>query len=261
MNFIRAIFSRIALPAFVLGLFFFVYLPIFILVVFSFNKVDFPYEWVGFSLKWYKELVTSPEIWHVFKNSLIVAFSSVVLSLSMALFLIYYSSQSNLRRLLPIFYANLLFPEIVLAVGLLSLFTFFFIPLGIPSLIAGHTLLGLGYAVPILAASFAKIDKSIIEASLDLGATINQTFYKVIIPALLPSIIAAGLLVFIISFDDFLLAFFCAGPETQTLPLYIFAMIRSGVSPTINALSTLLILLSGILVLIFFSLKSKIRIF
>lgn len=261
INAIRSFTVKYALPIFVGLLFALIYLPILILVIFSFNDVAFPYAWSGFSLKWYHELFATEEIWVVLKNSLIIAVSSVCLSLSLGLSLIFYAGRDRLEKVLPLFYSNLLFPEIVLAVSLLSLFTFFYVPLGLPSLIAGHTLLGLGYVVPILGTRFTQIDRNLIEASLDLGATLNQTFFKVIIPVLMPGIIASGLLVFVISFDDFLLAFFCAGPETQTLPLYIFAMIRMGVSPTINALSTLLIALSGLCVMIFFSVKSKIWIF
>ena len=151
--------------------------------------------------------------------------------------------------------------KLVLAVGLLLLFTFFSVPPGLFPLIAGHTVLGLGYVVPILSARFAEIDPALIEASLDLGASLNQTFLRIIVPLLVPALIAAGLLVFVISFDDFLIAFFCAGTEAQTLPLYIFATIRTGISPLLNALSTLLLVVSSFLVLLFCWLQSKIRIF
>lgn len=241
--------------------FLFIYIPITVLVLFSFNEVAFPYRWVGFSLQWYKELYLSEEIWHVVRNSSIVAFCSVALSLTMGLFLVFYSTQNRLKNFLSVFYANLFFPEIMLAVGLLLVFIFCAIPAGLLTLIAGHTVLGLGYVVPILSARFAEIDPALLEASLDLGATIDQTFYKVVIPLLVPALIASGLLVFVISFDDFLIAFFCAGTESQTLPLYIYATIRTGISPLLNALSTLLLVISSFLVLLFCWLQSKIRIF
>lgn len=258
---IRQAIGSLALPFMVSAAFLFIYMPILVLIVFSFNEVAFPYRWSGFTLKWYYQLFASPEIWPVVKNSLIVASSATILSLVMGIFMIFYSAQSKLRSWYPIFYANVVFPEVVVSVGLLSFFVLFSVPFSLLTLIAGHTVLGLGFVVPILSTRFAELDKSIIEASLDLGATINQTFYRVIIPMMMPAIIAAGLLVFVISFDDFLIAFFCAGSSSQTLPLYIFSMIRSGISPTINALSVILILLSSLFVLIFCSLKSKIRIF
>lgn len=238
----------------------FLYVPIIILMLFSVNDASFPYKWVGFSGRWYIELFTSVEIWQAFKNSIIVATMAVILSLAMGLFLVFYSSRTKIQKFLPIFYGNLMVPEIVLAVGLLSLFTFCYAPLGLLTLIIGHTILGLGYVVPILSAGLEEIDYSIIEASLDLGASLNQTFVRIIIPLLRPSLSAASLLVFVVSFDDFLVSFFC-GATVQTLPLYIFSMIRSGVSPTINALSTLLFLFSSFLVLgISFS-KIRMKIF
>lgn len=156
-----------------------------------------------------------------------------------------------------IFYPNLVVPEIVVAVGLLSFFIFFNAPLGLTSLIVGHTLLGLGYAIPIIYGRFQTLDQRIIEASLSLGATHSETFFKIVLPLLRPALVAAGLLIFIISLDDFLIAFFCAGSSAQTLSLYIFSMIRSGVSPVVNALATFMLVISSILVMIFCSLKTK----
>jgi spermidine/putrescine transport system permease protein len=257
----KHIFGSYFFSAMICLCFLFIYIPIAVLVLFSFNEVAFPYRWVGFSAHWYQELYHSEEIWHVVKNSCIVAISSVILSLTMGLFLVFYSTQSRLKHFLSVFYANLFFPEIMLAVGLLLLFTYCSIPAGLLTLIAGHTVLGLGYVVPILSSRFAEIDPALLEASLDLGATLNQTFYKVVIPLLIPALIASGLLVFVISFDDFLIAFFCAGTEAQTLPLYIYATIRTGISPLLNAVSTLLLLISSFLVLLFCWLQSKIRIF
>lgn len=258
MNRITSAFSRISYGAFVTLVYLFLYVPIAVLIVFSFNTSAFPDKWVGFSLKWYEALFQSTEIWAAFKNSLLVACSSVILSLTMAVFFVSYVSRDRLSRFIPAFYLNLIIPEIVVAVGLLTLFSFFSIPLGITTLIAGHTLIGLGYAVPIVYARFMELDESIIEASLDLGANQHQTFYGVILPLLKPALFAAGLLVFILSFDDFLISFFCSGTSSQTLSLYIFAMIRTGVTPTVNALSTLLLLISSILVLIFSSLRIRV---
>lgn len=253
--------SDILITLFVVAVYAFLYAPILVLIIFSFNKIAFPYHWTGFTLDWYRELFASPEVWHAAKNSFIVATISSFLSIMFGLLIVFYGALSKIRGSWALFYINLMIPEIVLALGLLTLFSFFGVPLGLITLIAGHTVLGLGYSVPILTATFEGIDYSIVEASFDLGATINQTFYKVIVPVLLPALIASALLVFIISLDDFLIAFFCAGSSAQTLPLYIFAMIRSGVSPIINALSTLLLLASSLVVLIFSFLKLQTRVF
>jgi spermidine/putrescine transport system permease protein len=239
----------------------FLYAPIVVLIIFSFNSVAFPYRWVEFSTHWYQELFQSTEIWQVTKNSLIVASASSILSMILALLFVFYGTQSRLRSSGFLFYINLMVPEIILALGLLILFTYCSVPFGLTTLICGHTVLGLGFAVPMISARFSEVDYSVIEASLDLGASLNQTFFRVIIPILIPALIAAGLLVFIISLDDFLISFFCAGSTAQTLSLYIFAMIRTGISPTINALSTILLLISSTVVLLFSFLQVKARLF
>lgn len=260
MNVVRTFISRYALTSFVSLVYLFLYLPIVILIVFSFNSVAFPYRWVSFTFDWYRQLLESVDVWPVVVNSLVVASSAVLLSITFAVLFVFYSGRTSLGRLMPLFLINIIIPEIVLAIGLLSLFVFFGIPLGLTTLIAGHTVIGLGFAIPIIKTRYDELDPSIIEASLDLGATIHQTLIRVVLPFLTPAIVAASLLVFIISFDDFFIAFFAAGPTSQTLSLYIFSSIRTGVTPTINALSALMIVLSSVLVLLFTSLRTRVRI-
>ncbi len=228
----------------------FLYLPISILVMFSFNDSTMTYKWRGFTLDWYYELFQSSEIWTVLKNSLIVASASVILSLVMGCFLVWGLSR-KFKSILPLFYITVMIPDVVVAVGLLSFFTLIFVPLGLTTLVAGHTLIGLGFVVPIIYNRFMEIDQRLIEASLDLGATYWQTFFKIVLPLLKPALIASGLLVFIMSLDDFLIAFFCASADSQTLSLYIFSMVRAGLSPLVNALSTFLLLISALFVWLF----------
>jgi spermidine/putrescine transport system permease protein len=249
--------SQLFLPIWVGLTYLFLYVPLVVLMVFSFNKVMFPYRWVGFSWHWYQELFASSEIWSAAINSFIVGLSAVTLSLVLGLLFVVWASKNKLTALMGIFYPNLVVPEIVVAVGLLSFFIFFNVPLGLTSLIVGHTLLGLGYAIPIIYGRFQTLDQRIVEASLSLGATHSETFFKIVLPLLRPALVAAGLLIFIISLDDFLIAFFCAGSSAQTLSLYIFSMIRSGVSPVVNALATFMLVISSLLVMIFCSLKTK----
>lgn len=243
------------------SIYLFLYIPIAVLVIFSFNDALIPYQWQGFSTRWYYDLFHSTEVWFALQNSLIVACSSVLLSLFLGLTWIFYAKNFFLQRLSGLFYLNLASPEIVLAVGLLMIFALLSVPFGLTTLITAHTVIGLGYVIPIIQARFAEIDTRIMEASLDLGATHLQTLIKVVMPMLLPSITASALLVFIISLDDFVLSFFCAGASTQTLPLYIFAVIRSGATPMVNALSTLLFMISGLFVLFFTSIQSKEQIY
>lgn len=248
--------------AFIVGVYLFLYIPIFVLVIFSFNKAPFPSHWVGFTTQWYHELYNSTYLWHAFYNSLIVALSSTILSLTMGVLLIFYTIQGGrIDRLLGLFYVNLIVPEVVLAVGLLSFFMFFAIPLGLPTIIIAHTLLGFGYVIPIVYSRFRELDYRLTEASLDLGASPRQTFFKITLPLLSPSLLAAALLIFIISFDDFVLSYFCAGSSAQTLSLYLLSMLRSGVSPVVNALSTFLLVFSSLLVMIFCWLNLRTKIF
>lgn len=252
--------GRISTLAIVACTYLFLYVPIFVLLVFSFNTEHFPAPWSGFTLKWYHELFSSVYLWKAFANSLIVATFATLISLVAGVGIVFYAAQGGrIGKMLGMFYGNLIIPETVLAVSLLSFFILIDIPLGLTTLILAHTVLGLGFIVPIVYARFCDLDYTLTEASLDLGATPLQTFFKVTLPMLRPTLITTALLVFILSFDDFILSYFCAGSTAQTLSLYILSMIRTGVSPVVNALSSILLFLSSFLVILFFSLKTKVR--
>ncbi len=245
----------------VLSSYLFLYVPILILIIFSFNTKSFPSPWEQFTFKWYHELFNSSTLWRSFTTSLIVACFSTTLSLLMGIFLIFFRAQGGrVQKALPLFYGNLIIPETMLAISLLSYFTLFKIELGLPTLIVAHTILGLGFVIPILYTRFLQLDRHLVEASEGLGATPLQTFFKITLPLLRPTLLATGLLIFILSFDDFILSYFCAGTSVQTLSLYLLSMLRSGISPIVNALSAILLLLSGGLVILFFSPKIRSRI-
>ncbi len=252
--------SNTLLSLWVACIYLFLYIPLVVLIVFSFNDAVFPYRWVGFSWRWYTSLFSSSALWIAVFNSFFVGISAVCLSLIIGLLFVMWIISRRANYFLMVFYPNLVVPEIVLAVGLLSFFIFFHIPLGLTTLIVAHTLLGLGYTIPILHSYFISLDPRLIEASLDLGATPLQTFFKIVVPVLRPALVASGLLVFILSLDDFLIAFFCAGTDAQTLSLYIYSMIRSGVSPEINALATLMLMVSSLLVILYSSIQVRDRI-
>lgn len=253
--------GRVAALFLVVGTYLFLYIPIVVLTLFSFNKGKFPAPWTGFTLHWYRELWLATDLIEAFKTSLIVASVATVLSLTMGILLIFYLMHggARARKMLSIFYVNLVIPEVVLAVGLLSLFSFFQVELGLRTLIIAHTVLAMGYVVPTLYQKYCTIEPYLIDVSLDLGATMWQTFRRVILPLVKPSVVAAGLLVFVISFDDFVISYFCSGGSSQTLSLSIFAMLRSGISPVVNALSTLLLAASSVLVMLFcyYNVRSK----
>lgn len=253
-------FGYLATLAIITATYLFLYVPLIILLVFSFNTEAFPSPWKGFTLKWYHELFQASHLWASFLNSAIVAFSSTAISLTMGVFLIFYAAQGGrIGNFLHLFYGNLVIPETVLAVSLLGFFTLISIPLGLTTLVLAHSVLGLGFVIPIIYARFIELDYRMTEASLVLGATPVQTFFKVTLPLLRPALIVTGLLVFIISFDDFILSYFCAGSTSQTLSLYILSMLRGGISPMVNALSAVLLLLSCMLVFLFFTITKKTR--
>lgn len=242
---------------FIATVFLFLYLPIIILVLFSFNEGSFSVGWQGFTFDWYAELFSSLEIWGAFRNSFFIACSSAFFSVTLSTALVLAYGDYLKERHLTLFYANIAIPEIVLAIGLLTFFYFFSITMGLLTLIVSHTVIGLGYSVPLIYASYNSIDKKFLEVSRDLGATGSQTIRFVILPLLAPAIGAAAILVFVLSFDDFVLSFFCSGGSTQTLPMYIFSLIRSGASPVLNALSAVLLIGSSLLVLLFAYLRVR----
>lgn len=238
------------LSLFTLLMYCFLYLPIVILVLFSFNESAYPYAWTGFSLHWYKKLFSSVGLLSALYNSFVVATASMTLSLVLAIFFVVFRPKNHYHRTLKLFLGGVAIPEIVLSVGLLSVFYFLTVPLGLTTIIAGHTLIGLGYTIPLIDSRFQELDDLFSEASLDLGATRMQTLTRIIIPLMSPAIIASGLLVFIVSLDDFVIAFLTSGATTQTLPIYIFSAIRSGATPVVNALSVLLLMISGVVIMI-----------
>jgi spermidine/putrescine transport system permease protein len=251
-------FSARFLPFLMIMFLLFLYLPIAVLIIFSFNDNPIGSAWLGFTTHWYKTLFKSWLIWQALGNSLLIALCTTALSIAMGVLVVYCSMRTHFERFLSIFYINLAVPEIVLAVGLLSFFYFFSFDFGFISLVVSHTLLGLGYVVPIMWVRFNALDKRLIEASLDLGASQVQTFFYVVLPFLRPAIMTSALLVFVISFDNFILSFFCAGPNLQTLPIYIFSIIRSGGgSPAVNALSTILLLLSALVAICYLLIQKK----
>ena len=251
----RHLLAKIIQPLLVFLVYLFLYLPIVLLAIFSFNESRFPVQWTGFSLCWYKALWQNPEVLEAAKNSLFIGCCSTFLSVLFGTAFVFASKWWRSQWWYNIFYANILLPDIVLAIGILSICTFFWVPVGYVSLICGHTLIGLGFVVPILRARFVELDPVLTEASLDLGATHFQTFVKVILPLMQPALVASALLVFTLSLDDFLIAFFCSGPSVQTLSVYVYSKARTGIDPSINALSAIFLMVSSLVVLLMCLLK------
>lgn len=243
-------FKRVAWQAvFSVIVFIFMYLPILVLGFYSFNQSPYSATWQGFTLEWYRKLFTDERILSALKNSLIVAFCAVgisaVLGTLMAVGLARYQFVGK-KLYRGISYLPLIIPDIAIAVATLVFLAAFAIPLSLWTIVAAHIVFCLAYVGLVVSSRLTNLDPHLEEAALDLGATPVQAFIKVLLPQLMPGIIAGCLLAFVLSLDDFLIASFTAGTGYNTLPMEIFSRIRSGVKPDINALSVLLITVSAI---------------
>ena len=223
----------------------FFYLPILILVANSFNLARFSSRWEGFSLVWYAKLFHSPEIWQALQNTLIIAVSvtavSVVLGTTAA-YALHRWAASRLQRVhYTLIYQPLVVPEILMGISLLMAFVAAGVPLGLFTIFLAHVTFCVSYVAMTVLGRLQDFDFSVIEAARDLGASPWQSTRRVLVPMLMPGIVAGALLAFTLSVDDFVITFFVAGPGSTTLPLRIYSMIKYGAPPMINALSTLLL--------------------
>ncbi|MGQ0812383.1 MAG: ABC transporter permease [Nitrospiraceae bacterium] len=229
----------------------FLYLPIAVLIVFSFNASRLAATWQGFTVTWYEALAKDSALLDAMSNSLIVAVVSTILAtaLGVAAALGLDRMRSRLRQVLEgALLLPLVIPEVMMGVALMLAFVMVKWPLGLSTVIVGHTAFNLPVVTVIVQARLRKLDPWLEEAAYDLGATPWQAFQRVTFPMLMPAIIGAALMAFTISLDDFIVTFFTAGPGSTTLPLKVYSMIKSGVSPEINALSTILVLISMALI-------------
>lgn len=241
-----------ALTAHLAATYAFLYIPIAVLIVLSFNRAGLPTVWTGFSLEWYGKLAANPKILASAWNSLVVATISTIIATSIGTLLalgVERSRPSATRDAL--LFAPMIIPDIVLAIALLSFFTLLKFSLGLQSIILAHVVFNIAFVCAVVRARLKSFDWSLIEASRDLGAGAFITFWRITLPLILPAVIAAALLAFTLSIDEFIIAYFTAGAgqSSTTLPMQIYAMIRFGVTPEINAMATIVMLLSFVLVL------------
>lgn len=234
-----------------LGNLLFLYLPIAVLIVYSFNAAKLAMTWQGFSLQWYAALARDHALMVACQNSVLIALVSTSVATLLGV-----SAAIGLERLpwrlrawldgallLP-----LVIPEIMMGVALLLFFVLIKVPLGLLTVAIGHAAFNLPVVMVVVRARLRKLDPQLEEAARDLGATPWQAFHRVTLPLLRPAIVGAVLLAFTVSLDDFVVTFFTAGPGSTTLPLKVYSMIKTGISPEINALSAMLVVASMCLV-------------
>lgn len=241
------------LAAYALAFFAFLHLPLLTLAAFSFNSSRFTL-WEHFSLDWYKAIFRDPQLIEATWNSIIVAVSATLISTIVGTFCAYGLWKKQSRLLTGSLYLSLVTPEIVTGISLLVLFQWAFRwlhwHLGLYTVILAHVAFSVAYVVIVVSARLRTIGPSLEEAAMDLGATDWGAFFYGVLPSLGPGILAAALLALTISFDDYVITSMVAGVDSETLPMVIYAMARRGASPVINAISTLVTVFFGILILV-----------
>jgi spermidine/putrescine transport system permease protein len=219
------------------------------MIISSFNKAASLTEWHGFSLKWYKQLLNLDEVKLAAWHTLVIALASSTLSLVLGTMFAIRTNTKQEKLAGMLFLPNLIFPDIVIAIGILSIFKALNLTLGFTSLVIGHTVIGLVFVVPIIRTKYLEINRYLLEASADLGAGGITTFRKVTLPLLKPALVSAGLMAFTLSLDDFIIAFFCSGNgDILTLSLFVYHNLRRETKHVISALSACIVLLSALLV-------------
>ena len=238
-------------PRWVLGLsllvYAFLHVPILVLVVFSFNDSKFSVDWAGFTLDWYHRLLERPDILRGLKASLIVGGTSTVISAVLGTMIALALARHRFRgrRALEGFlYVPIVTPEIVVGISLLILFALVKIPLGLTTIIIAHVAFCLSFVVIVVLARLEGMDRTLEEAAMILGADEVTTFWRVTVPQLWPGILAGALLAFTLSFDDFVITSFVSGSGSSTLPIVVYGMVRRNVEPSINAISTIILLVT-----------------
>jgi spermidine/putrescine transport system permease protein len=225
----------------------FLFIPIVLVVIFSFNASRLVAVWSGFSFKWYGIAWTDPSILDALRVSLTVAVLNAVLA-TMFGTLAAIGMQRVGRRTRTAFelmvYGTIVTPEIVIAIASLLFFVTINVDLGIPTIVIAHVVYNTSIVALIVRARLVGMDRTLDEAAADLGATPIETLRRVTIPLLAPAILAGALLAFTFSFDDFVLTFFVSGASSTTLPLRIFSMLRFGVSPVVNAIATVMLVVT-----------------
>lgn len=246
--------GRYWLAAYAVLFMLFLYLPVLLISVFAFNNSAVPaFPLVGFTTKWFDALAAAGPIHQAALNSLNVALftaaSSTILGICVARATTRYAFRGK-QIMQGVIMAPLILPEIIVAVSLLIMMLGLGLELSLATIAAGHILFCLPYSISVLVAGFEGFDRSLEEASMDLGETAFGTFWRVTLPMMMPSIISSLLVAFTVSFDEFILAFFLAG-TSPTLPVYMFAQLRFAAKlPTILALGTVILVVSVLLLIL-----------
>lgn len=252
--------KKLGKNVFIILVFIFLYLPILALVAFSFNDSKLNIIFEGFTLKWYKILFTNTTLLAALKNTLIVAVISTVVSTvigTLAAIGLYKYDFRGKGLINSLLYIPVVIPEIVLGISLLSIYTLMKLNLGLITLIISHIAFSIPYVIISVRTVISSMNWQIEEAAHDLGASEILTFRKIILPEIWPGIVSGAVLAFTLSLDDVIISYFTTGPGSNTLPLQIYSMIKTGITPDVNALTTLIILV--VMIILFSSTIMQVR--
>lgn len=243
--------EKVARRFYTMLIFLFLYAPIIVLIVFSFNSSRLRGQWDGFTLKWYIELFKDRQIlkslYYTITVALISSAFATVLGTMAAIGI--HNMKNNFRKIvMNINYIPVLNPDIVTGISLMTLFIFIKLKLGFLSMLLAHITFNIPYVVLAVLPKLKQLNKYLLEAAMDLGATPFYAFRKVVLPEIMPGIVTGALIAFTLSIDDFVISFFTTGSGVTNLSITIFSMARRGINPKINALSTLLF--SSVLILL-----------
>jgi spermidine/putrescine transport system permease protein len=228
----------------------FLYLPLVIVVAYSFNDSRLNAEWVGFTLDWYRKLFANDEMLTAAGNSLLIGLVASLVSTVLGTMAGVALHRYRLRLLPVLVLTPIAIPEILMGVSLLIFFVLLNFTLGLLSVMLAHVAFCIGFVAIVVRSRLAGMDESLTEAARDCGATPWEAFRYVTLPLITPGVIAGALMAFTLSIDDFVITFFTAGAGTTTLPLQIYSMIKIAVTPEVNAVSTLLMLLTLVLIVV-----------
>lgn len=229
----------------------FLYLPTLVVVLFSFNKSNNGVLWTGFTTQWYAQLFKTRAIMESFGNSLIVALISCAAAAVLGTLGALALARSKFRGkglLVNVASLPIMLPEIVIGLAFMTFFSALGISLGITTLVLAHTAFCVPYVLIIVQSRLVGLDPALEEAARDLGASPAQAFFSVTLPLILPAVLSGVLLAFAMSLDDMVISFFVTGPTTTTFPVYVFGKLKTDVPPSINAMCTLTLGLTLIVV-------------
>ncbi len=236
------------------------YLPIIVVVVFSFNDSKLPVAWKGFTLKWYEQLFKDAALMEALKNSLVLGLFSVLIAAvigtlgALGMTRVHFKTKGMMEYLSTI---PIMVPEIILGMVFLAFFSLLHLPFGMVTLVIAHVSFCIPYIFMMVKARLVGIDKSLEEAARDLGATPVRTFFDITLPLIMPAVLSGCILAFAMSFDDVVISIFVNGPKLSTMAIKVYTQLKTGVTPEVNALCTMILLVVVLVMAISTLLRSR----